>query len=57
LTRIRPYTGKLMQHSSEAIHFRALFIVCGPIHYNATLKKTSLLLGMRRACARGSVLN
>jgi hypothetical protein len=46
-----------MQHNSEAIHLRALFIVCGPIHYDATLKQTSLLLGTRRACAGGSVRN
>jgi hypothetical protein len=34
LAGIRYYTTGLMQHNSDAIHFEALFIIWGPIHYS-----------------------
>ena len=34
LAPIRYYTGELMQHNSDAIHFQALFTIWGPIHYS-----------------------
>jgi len=34
LARIRYYTVKLGPHNLDAIHFQALFIIWGPIHYS-----------------------